>query len=1519
MGVLSFEYQNYYHVQITHMFQYDSKNIKRYSLSYQRNTAPFDLDMFNAPVAITKVAAGAYIYDLFVDKVSYDTIKHDNNIYIDKVKKINAHDSYNINKHKKPISYNVYIDIFKSSHHILIDIWQLYLDRINDNNCSKYYKHEISTYKNFESFYFDGIMTYRYDIKWHIDTITKEQLLSKYNKLFIDRNEESLFKDNSDNGFLFNSLFLARDDQMFLYSDIFSCRYDRLHYLISHELLSFRVNNNKLSYTTNELMSFRFNRIFVTNAIFLAYPYIFKKSFTDLDMSALRVDEAFDIKDCIAKAINNDEAYYFLSNDLCSVDTKSSKFDEVIVTPNENYLKIYNNITIANIYSTLFLNIYENINALKNKYITYINNMHSIFQSDKTVSLNTMQEFLHQDMIANDNMFINIISSDNICNMFCKLPMLKKDYVANVYQLYRISLPSKHIIEYPIERYYENINICNLFSLYSMTVTNKIPVEFPYVQLYKNIYKTITNQCRSLYAKNKDVSKDDNIFDTKTSIEEIRTTQGIFLCKNTNNTGATSYYQIYPLDKKNKHWDIFDHSNAFLNQILKHLMIEYNKFSMMIRKLCPGTVDIGYVSLNVKPKDTITPNIFFLSSDANKLLSIIDIKTIMPSVSSKNLQIIDLRVIYPTLNAKYLDLFDFNLINVDINKKDFTVSDKLVGTIVSKTMDLITILEWTLDKNKKDISFWQDTQIGLTYYKSVTLDDSLIGITKDAHDLNLNLYELNGNKIPHDLYLNTHEFSGDKIPHDLNLNLYELNGGKYKPLHIMMPDILDAYHFHNLSIHSSYQVIHLPHDIYVQNHDVRGIKLQHDMSLVNNMNTGVKIAKHLIVQHFNKGPIWEDIGGFIVPVSKIRKEALIDYIDEFCVKKAHQSLLSSELIGSVLSKKPAMLNESFDLDKEPYNAFIDYNNGFLTKSLVRNAIVGNGIIGLIKEQHKIISNNNLLGIYKLNHEAFIQENNSIGANKSSYQAFIQENNFIGLTKSHHKLMIEETIPFGHEKILQVSIFDDFWVDKLPYLCYYTYGEWVERNVDTNTSIYDSQFKGVVINKEAFLMPNVTLQTRLNLEAWYEYHIFPTRVMYESQLANDLARLDAIKKEVMLPKSDLGKWAWVYESPDPFEGDTFGIDELLLPEIDTKYENFEELIFDREQLRPRNPVREVSENVWIAKYPIRHPSPSHKTYNPDFPFIDYENLGKVYDDSAVRWQNYWGIETSIIHVMFLRYYRIWEVKMFDFATMTMQQSVNKMLDYMYEWIHDYFPLEKLEQAYRVLRLIRWYGEAAIINNSQYIISFEYDALKSDFSTGICNIPSDLREYNPVSNKNDSMITDSKLLCYRNNPAYTNVSDAYIEIMINNNKKTAISFSVINWIGSTYIYLNGRLLGTHTGSHNCITYQIPFTGDTNIFRIERKAIDNKDNEFYIGNIRIENQSFKDLKIDFDPKLRAGNKPIDEIAKKLVAFANLHMEGHRAYETALKNNIGVSEVNNHLIKYWNLHHEHKWKGKRLTIKQV
>ncbi len=695
------------------------------------------------------------------------------------------------------------------------------------------------------------------------------------------------------------------------------------------------------------------------------------------------------------------------------------------------------------------------------------------------------------------------------------------------------------------------------------------------------------------------------------------------------------------------------------------------------------------------------------------------------------------------------------------------------------------------------------------------------------------------------------------------------------------------------------------------------------LSIQNSLVGAIKTKYPLSVGYFVRDPYWSNYDGFIVALSKVRCNVTIDAINDFAKKLYRSTMISEQSFASVLAK-PAGLENILELDQIPKDAFIDYENNMIIRSKLKSDM--NQGAWTFKANHYVHIQYYIPwaeGHYRPVHIDNLDEVS--GGDKKQFDTSIIASNIFGeqLLKEIFETGQDQAVkPFINTTIfndldsetatkeIHVGLFADEWAKMLPdHLDYYTYDT---IGVTRDNFVHIEEIEPAIRTDKRGMLNFVDPVVRNDQHAWIEQGIFDVKLIKQAQLTYQLDWANRVMKKCDLHPDDFGNWAWVYETPDPFKFDKFGIDELLLPEKDTRYEHFEDMIFNKKIMRPINPIKNISDTEWIAALPIRHPVPNHS------------DVGRIYDASAVKWENYFGIHSSVIHDMSLKYYRIWEKHMYQFSTMTMQQSANQMLEYLWAWIPLYFPLELLEQAYRAFQLVRWYTESAIINNSHYRISFEYCDLKwpEGKDPGICTIPNDLKEYDPVSNYNDTMYSnlDPKALCLMANPIYCGSNPIWVEFSIDNKRNTTITFNLHNPIGYVNILLNGQVIDTITGigTHRLV-YNIRYTGLVNTFRIEKPVTSLLDKNFIIGNITVVMQSFKNLHIEFDPETRNGNKPLNEVAQKLIAFANLHDRKDVAYHEILSKNLAISEVYKSLVKYWEQHHEGKSKGKRLTIKQV
>lgn len=621
--------------------------------------------------------------------------------------------------------------------------------------------------------------------------------------------------------------------------------------------------------------------------------------------------------------------------------------------------------------------------------------------------------------------------------------------------------------------------------------------------------------------------------------------------------------------------------------------------------------------------------------------------------------------------------------------------------------------------------------------------------------------------------------------------------------------------------------------------------------------------------------ITDRYSGMIIPVSKLKVQAFIDDINEMVSKYNQNVFITPNVFASVIPKDVAIPQLDLFCDKDGQNVMIDYYNHWLIKEAVK-ASVSRGIV-----------------LTKGNHYAWL--NNEAWISKSVKNVYAFTGSFA--EKDSYKSALNDEL-FAYKDWYLSNLHDDFFVDKEDKVCYYYYDVIADKK-QTLTNI----LKMLPVPKEDYTgtkLFDIAAVTQERISSYYDSMLFPTS-MLETNLSIIPSNIPHAYKdgyEMSIYLQDFGNWVWSYENPDPFTTTTFGIDELLLPENDTRYEDFEDIIFDKQTLLPRDPVKIIDDTTFIARFPVEHP------------ITKYADVGKIYGDSAEQWDNYFGIQTDVMHEIFLKYYQIWQSKIFEFATMTMHQSTNKMLNLLYTWITLYYPVERMEQALRVFRQIRWYSESAIIKNSQYIIKYEFDSLKSNLHTGRCDIPNDLGPDNPTMYIERGVI--------RNNPAYIG-QEASVTFEIDLKKNTTFIFSLSNQVGTVKVYVNDQLAGLYPKSGIGYTINLPYTGQTNYVKIVKEANHNLDKNFYIGYIEVPGASFKDLSITFDPVLRAGNKPLDEVAKKLIAYANLHANRNEMYQVAKRNNSGIIDTYQKMNDYWKNHNQNQSKGKRLIIKQT
>ena len=1084
-------------------------------------------------------------------------------------------------------------------------------------------------------------------------------------------------------------------------------------------------------------------------------------------------------------------------------------------------------------------------------------------------------------LLFKDNSVLNVIDTFNMSINYKEIIDTNNIVYINKYHLlniYNYSNLLEKITGTSLNIYHDMYNLrrTNIVNRLKNDVLCKIPIID--LKIYSNVILS-----RDIFNKISDIIIDNKYFGLNSILSgaisnKIGNAYNILFSKPSEKSSEVSYYIISGITDKQH---VFQTYQIFTRKPIKTKQIFTNKGYKVIKyqsALCKFDLDTFSI---VNEKYAFTFNGVFNLKDMSDIM-----------IQSGIWQINNNRGIFETNNLQHIikssenAILQYESVFCSKYKKDIVLNNKLIfSSKISK--NIFTTKSLWISNITKDMfintrnEFIFKVPVSITNQNSGVFINNIpkpiwfinddVNVINNRKPLKIHNTEVYTYKIPYQVQI--YDSSINITKNKISMFLYEGNQNLYKkPLAInsFQKDIWTFKNNHELSTFNQLFVDKDKHmlNIFQQSHFLLKKCVSSDVADIES------VIKNQMPTDVING-IVDQYGGMIIPVSKIKHQAFIDRVDKMISKYLKDSYINLETFASVLPKN-VHYDEDLFFDKDTHKVFINYKNEMITKSKIYGYI------------------HNDIFINKQGKNAYIET--ILNATKESNNTWIEDIDTV--QKSFHELTIHQD-ELLEKNSLEILIPDSLFVDKTDQICYYDYGAFADKS---EYRIMLHQDELALRDKKSMHLADLVPQViKESTGIFYDYEVFSNRIIKECDLYKEIDNVEKLVKEVMLHPDDFGNWAWVYETPDPIDV-TYGIDELLLPENDTRYSDFEDVIFNKKTMKPRNPVKVINDTTFIARYPHKHPIP------------EYNDIAVNYDDSAVKYEQYFGVETEIMHTVFLKYYRIWQSKIFEFGTMTMVQSVKKMLEYLYAWIMIYFPPDKVEQALRVFKLIRWYGESAIIQNSQYIVSYEYDTLESKLTTGTCAIPNNLGQ------GNDSMIVDASLGVIKNNPIYADGSQkAYVEFYIDNRKNTSITFSLSNTVGSVNIYINNVLVDVISHSTLNMTYQIPYTGDVNVVKIEKPASHNLNQYFYIANIKIPELSFKDLSIEFDATLKMGNKPLDEIAKKMIQYANLYDDFKDAYYNIKRNNLGVQEIYKKMLEYWNLHHQNKTKGKRLTIKEV
>lgn len=1178
---------------------------------------------------------------------------------------------------------------------------------------------------------------------------------------------------------------------------------------------------------------------------------------------------------------NNLERYDTIINVYRDKSNLLSRFDNLSKLKRYKHLKIYDKLYIAHLdyhferYKNYYAHNYHNnatnvYETIMGRYINYL-------------SLNIMEwknvfyDWKYRTNIISD--FYNTIRSVHHIYSFKEYPVFKKSYVGFIYNL----LQSIRFMPY--------INIQE--QIYAIT-DRKMAGKYEYSSLYKKYANT--NKFENLNVKNAFTLKafeDDNDILKKPDAQAAdfnfestdiipKTVQlvkdciikpwndtGLYLFENFNAKSHHNYIARINdtiLGKYNLGKNVFTIKDGLYSQDDKNIFVrEYNYFGLDHGKIIQLRENDIFGNLNYK------------------ISFIVETSTLAETSWSKQVYISEEQI-----NAKK-NIFNIYYTNDNFGSKGYNNLYSLNNSIfVNKDSLYIKLYNKLLFSWKDNNKISVNANIFINKYsKKIALYNDGKYESLESHWKNLDIYKyLYVNKYKRDvsLYSEKQVFINE-TNHNIGLYIQEM-------------------------IHREYKIIETFIDETFLNASCKEINVY---------NRGIEqfINKLSFIPYYSTEDIF---------INNVRKSIITQENDAFLIKELFEESLYSNSSNTIIfinkNVRDIVTNNIIKAIRKNKSGNVITRQSFMTKIQFNMQLYGENLLcDKLSEKASFIEYLNISAIKDRIRTRFY--NDSIYICKDNKETMLLDNEFIN--KEEKMVSRSDSLSMHKkQKYLSKNKFNEFLhknavlFDRFQELEWFTYSRlaFFQQNLSiykrNKESFKNTEEEWVTQQKQAFKEKGIEFLDILKIAQYasqpenlqkYQRHISKYDGSFVSKqiLADYMPEVEELQKIISEVDiiSDIKDFAWVYEEDDPYD-DPFKIDELLLPENDSRYEDFEDIIFNKETGKPRSTVKVIDDYTFIAKYPIHYP-------------IKDENNENAYENIAPK---YLEVRTGIMKKVFLGYYKLWQDNIFDFSRMTIPQSAKKILDYLYAWILMSFAQEDIPEALRVFRMVRWYIERGIVECSEYQITYKPDDLTTGtLSKTLTDFPCSL---SINDNLTPTMYIDTVLHVIRNNPAYM-LQECGLNIYIENGRDTSISF-YLNTESPTDIMLNdGILEHISLPFHGRLVYNIPYTGDTNIFTIRKLGVDNNDDKFFIGKIVIEGVGKNgELDIQFNPKLQ-GNKLLNNVSLKVLSVMNLYEDNSKLFESLANGNIHLDVVYDKMQKYWDLHHQHKDKGKRWMIKRT
>ncbi len=379
-----------------------------------------------------------------------------------------------------------------------------------------------------------------------------------------------------------------------------------------------------------------------------------------------------------------------------------------------------------------------------------------------------------------------------------------------------------------------------------------------------------------------------------------------------------------------------------------------------------------------------------------------------------------------------------------------------------------------------------------------------------------------------------------------------------------------------------------------------------------------------------------------------------------------------------------------------------------------------------------------------------------------------------------------------------------------------------------------------------------------------------------------------KKDTYLPEQPNFVEIIHYEDPDPDKPPvimTGRIDELILPHKDYKYSNFiKKLINDDGTI---NWTYVKSYDSATGEYTIS---------------IPMENPMSIYADVG---RDYLDVDVGILEIVIYLVKKVWKDNMYKYIALSAQDSLKHLMVEVDNLLIDYgLDEHQRKEAVRCMQLFRWYAEMAVLNNCEYILKFDTTKISVDYYN------KDLGDFQDIITFDNMEITDNYIIepidetktcgiTFKNNSINPGLPLNLSFRLYNINTSSSISIIDKDGAGSIKTYEQGIHDITEELENRVMVRYIP---------------NGKYQSINIANIVIDNKSIRGFTVRYKGKFGETNAVMQELLDSMLVVG----EASEELKEKLKDVSPVTVAISTMVKYFDLHHENKLKGKRLITKK-